>query len=292
MLRLHHRRSRAVRILGIGEHNGPRPCTGVIEYEFHPAGSRDFQPLSTYPVHRSRPASGPSRSIRSINVAYGFKKLDGRLAVYTVALRSPGMPEQLRLRQPAGRCAPSHHPRPSSPRGWRQLLSPSTVTPCTSLPTSAGADRVPATRRCTSRCTSSTPARMRAACWCRPAPMSIRACFYLFDRKIASAADLLCRALPARGREARHRAPGHLRGRRWHADPRLPHAASRGAEPAGPAGHRHAARRPQRRATCGVRLAGAVLRQPRLRRASAQLPRLVAVTGTAGSSTTASTTGK
>lgn len=81
-----------VRIVGNQEQNA-RGLTGVIEYEFHPMGSESLQPLSTY---HSTDKTGfrPLAVDSEHNVAYGLKKLDGRLALYTVALDS-GKAEQL-----------------------------------------------------------------------------------------------------------------------------------------------------------------------------------------------------
>jgi dipeptidyl aminopeptidase/acylaminoacyl peptidase len=81
-----------VRIVGAQEQTG-RGVTGVIEFSFHPVGSEDLQPLSTY---QSKDEIGflPLAVDSEHNVAYGLKKLDGRKAVYTVALDS-GRLEQL-----------------------------------------------------------------------------------------------------------------------------------------------------------------------------------------------------
>jgi dipeptidyl aminopeptidase/acylaminoacyl peptidase len=70
-----------------------RGVTGEILYEFHPVGSEDLQPLSTY---NSVDESGfrPAAIDPEHNLAYGFKKLDGRLALYTVTLDS-GRAERL-----------------------------------------------------------------------------------------------------------------------------------------------------------------------------------------------------
>jgi dipeptidyl aminopeptidase/acylaminoacyl peptidase len=67
--------------------------TGLVEYEFHPVGSEDLQPLSTF---RTSDESGfqPVAVDPESNLAYGFKRLDGRFAIYTMALDS-GRAEQL-----------------------------------------------------------------------------------------------------------------------------------------------------------------------------------------------------
>ena len=87
-----------VRILGIGRANGRDQQTGNIDYEYHPAGSTEFQPLSTYRF-MDHEGFRPDAVDPDLNVAYGFKKLDGRLAVYAVAL-TEGLKEQLLYANP------------------------------------------------------------------------------------------------------------------------------------------------------------------------------------------------
>jgi dienelactone hydrolase len=67
--------------------------TGTIQYEFHPAGSETLEPLSTF---RLSDDSGfkPLAVDPEHNLAYGLRKLDGRMALYTVALDS-GRAEKL-----------------------------------------------------------------------------------------------------------------------------------------------------------------------------------------------------
>ncbi|HWZ61422.1 MAG TPA: S9 family peptidase [Steroidobacteraceae bacterium] len=81
-----------VRIVANNELTG-RGITGVIQYSFYPPGSRDLQPLSTY---QSKDDSGfePSAVDAEHNLVYGFKKLDGRMALYSVTL-DPSRIEQL-----------------------------------------------------------------------------------------------------------------------------------------------------------------------------------------------------
>jgi dipeptidyl aminopeptidase/acylaminoacyl peptidase len=75
-----------VRIVASGEQTA-RGVTGVIQYDFHPVGSEDLQPLSTY---RTTDHTGfaPLAVDPEHDVAYGYEKLDGRLAIYTMALNS------------------------------------------------------------------------------------------------------------------------------------------------------------------------------------------------------------
>jgi dienelactone hydrolase len=81
-----------VRVVAI-EDKTARGLTGVIQYEFHPVGSAELQPLSTY---RTTDDTGflPVAVDPEHNLAYGLKKLDGRFALYTVVLDS-GRAEQL-----------------------------------------------------------------------------------------------------------------------------------------------------------------------------------------------------
>jgi acetyl esterase/lipase len=81
-----------VRIVA-NEDVGGRGITGIIRYEFHPQGSEDLLPLSTF---QTKDDSGfaPEAVDPELNVAYGLKKLDGRMALYGVALDS-GRAEQL-----------------------------------------------------------------------------------------------------------------------------------------------------------------------------------------------------
>ena len=81
-----------VRIVASGEVTG-RGITGVTTYAFHPQGSDELLPLSTF---QSKDNSGfaPEAVDPDKNVAYGLKKLDGRMALYSMALDA-GRAEQL-----------------------------------------------------------------------------------------------------------------------------------------------------------------------------------------------------
>lgn len=81
-----------VRIVANEEATG-RGITGVIAYSFHPQGSQELLPLSTF---QTKDDSGfaPSAVDPDSNLAYGLKKLDGRMALYSVALDA-GRAEQL-----------------------------------------------------------------------------------------------------------------------------------------------------------------------------------------------------
>jgi dipeptidyl aminopeptidase/acylaminoacyl peptidase len=81
-----------VRIVANEQMTGSQ-MTGLIEFEFHPVGSENLEPLSTY-MTTDQSGFHPVAIDREHNSAYGFKKLDGRLAVYTMALDS-GRAEQL-----------------------------------------------------------------------------------------------------------------------------------------------------------------------------------------------------
>jgi len=81
-----------VRIVANREVTG-RGFTGVVMYLFHPQGSGDLLPLSTYQF-KDESGFAPVAVDPESNLAYGFKKLDGRAALYSVAL-DPGRSEQL-----------------------------------------------------------------------------------------------------------------------------------------------------------------------------------------------------
>jgi dipeptidyl aminopeptidase/acylaminoacyl peptidase len=72
--------------------------TGVTQYEFHPVGSEDLQPLSTYQA-TDHTGFRPLAIDPEHNLAYGLKKLDGRMALYTMALDS-GRAERLLYANP------------------------------------------------------------------------------------------------------------------------------------------------------------------------------------------------
>jgi dipeptidyl aminopeptidase/acylaminoacyl peptidase len=73
-----------VRILGNGEKSAGK-YTDVVQYLYRTPDSRDWKTLGTY---RDSDRSGfrPLAVDRDLNVAYGLKKLDGRMALYTVKL--------------------------------------------------------------------------------------------------------------------------------------------------------------------------------------------------------------
>jgi len=74
-----------VRIVALRERELQRVDTGVISYRYRQRGSRDWHKLSDYD---SVQHSGflPLAVDPDLNVAYGFKKTDGRMALYSVSL--------------------------------------------------------------------------------------------------------------------------------------------------------------------------------------------------------------
>jgi acetyl esterase/lipase len=77
-----------VRIVGMRRGTGTdtnHQDEGVIDYLFRPAGSNDWKKLSEY-NYLQREGFNPYAVDRDLNVAYGLKKKDGRLALYTVTL--------------------------------------------------------------------------------------------------------------------------------------------------------------------------------------------------------------
>ncbi len=87
-----------VLIVGMGKFNGGGRASGRIAYLYHPANSTDFRPLSDWDF-ASQQGFRPAAVDPDLNVAYGFKKLDGRLAVYSVSLDG-SLKEQLRYANP------------------------------------------------------------------------------------------------------------------------------------------------------------------------------------------------
>lgn len=76
----------SVRVMGIKANPGATgQDTGVIEYLYRTRDSQQWQKLSEY-NGVDRTGFQPSTVDRDKNVVYGWKKLDGRLAVYAVSL--------------------------------------------------------------------------------------------------------------------------------------------------------------------------------------------------------------
>jgi dipeptidyl aminopeptidase/acylaminoacyl peptidase len=75
----------SVRILGRKENKLQHVDSGVIGYMYRQPGSRDWRKLSEYDTINYT-GFWPSAIDPDLNVAYGFKKKDGRFALYTVAL--------------------------------------------------------------------------------------------------------------------------------------------------------------------------------------------------------------
>jgi dipeptidyl aminopeptidase/acylaminoacyl peptidase len=74
-----------VRIMGMRANHGNVQDTGVIRYLYRLQGSREWQKLGDYIESEGRGFS-PYAVDHDLNIAYGFKKKDGRLALYSVAL--------------------------------------------------------------------------------------------------------------------------------------------------------------------------------------------------------------
>lgn len=87
-----------VRIMGLETHTQEWRNSGTTNYSFRLNGSRDWQPLSSY---NEVDGSGflPLAVDRDLNVAFGIKKLDGRNAIYSVALDG-SLREQLMFSRP------------------------------------------------------------------------------------------------------------------------------------------------------------------------------------------------
>ena len=81
-----------VRIVGIEGHDVRGADTGVIDYRYHPLNSQGWQPLSRFSV-TDYSGFRPVAVDPELNVAYGFQRLDGRIAVYSMALDGSQRPQ-------------------------------------------------------------------------------------------------------------------------------------------------------------------------------------------------------
>lgn len=88
----------AVRIMGLAKVHGGSQVSGITSYLFRPLGSHDWQPLSDY-NDMDRTGFYPSVIDHDLNVVYGFKKKDGRMAVYSIKL-DDSLKEQLVYARP------------------------------------------------------------------------------------------------------------------------------------------------------------------------------------------------
>ncbi|MBS0578314.1 MAG: S9 family peptidase [Proteobacteria bacterium] len=89
-----------VRIIGLGKLNSRDQNTGAISFQYHTTtDSAEFKPLATWDT-TSEQGFRPEAVDPDLNVAYGFKKLDGRLAVYSISLDGT-LKEELRYANPA-----------------------------------------------------------------------------------------------------------------------------------------------------------------------------------------------
>lgn len=83
-----------VRVAGFAVRDGSGQDTGVTEFEYHPQGLGEWRPLSKYQF-RDRSGFAPEAVDPELNVAYGLRKLDGRAALYSVALDGSAREELL-----------------------------------------------------------------------------------------------------------------------------------------------------------------------------------------------------
>jgi dienelactone hydrolase len=74
-----------VRIMGLTTHQAQYQDRGIFNYSYRQEGSRDWQKLCDYDEYQ-RTGFLPKAVDHDLNVVYGFKKKDGRTAVYTIAL--------------------------------------------------------------------------------------------------------------------------------------------------------------------------------------------------------------
>ena len=87
-----------VRILGTEARTGDGRETGVVKFSYRASDSRSWRPLSSYNT-TDRSGFYPVAVDHDLNVAYGFKKLDGRSALYSIALDG-SLREQLVFSRP------------------------------------------------------------------------------------------------------------------------------------------------------------------------------------------------
>ena len=79
-----------IRIMGMSRTSSSSDQeTGIVEYSYRPAGSRDWKKLGTLDTVTGE-GFNPYAVDPDKNVAYGLKKKDGRLAAYAVALDGSG----------------------------------------------------------------------------------------------------------------------------------------------------------------------------------------------------------
>jgi dipeptidyl aminopeptidase/acylaminoacyl peptidase len=88
-----------VRIVGTrSTHDAGQQDTGIRSFSYRLPGSRDWRKLSDYNV-ADRSGFYPEAVDHDLNVAYGFKKVDGRIALYSVELNG-SLKEDLVYAQP------------------------------------------------------------------------------------------------------------------------------------------------------------------------------------------------
>lgn len=78
-----------VRIMGMGERVAEHYSTGTVRYRYRKPGGGDWQALSEHDT-ATREGFNPFAVDSAANVAYGFKPLDGRLALYKKSLDGSG----------------------------------------------------------------------------------------------------------------------------------------------------------------------------------------------------------
>jgi dipeptidyl aminopeptidase/acylaminoacyl peptidase len=88
----------SVRIMGVRVHQGDGYETGIVRYSYREQGSRSWKPLSTF---NRLDGSGfwPIAVDHDLNVVYGFKKQDGKRAVFSITL-DDALHEQLVYARP------------------------------------------------------------------------------------------------------------------------------------------------------------------------------------------------
>ena len=78
-----------VRIMGVSPAGANGQATGIVDYQYRAEGSHDWKRLGTYNSVTDE-GFDPYAVDPALDVAYGFRKKDGRFALYTVALDGSG----------------------------------------------------------------------------------------------------------------------------------------------------------------------------------------------------------
>ncbi|HUD95202.1 S9 family peptidase [Sphingobium sp.] len=88
----------AVRVMGVQENKGSGFARGTFRFLYRPLGKSGWSDLSVYDV-RDRSGFYPTAVDEEKNIAYGYERVDGRLALVSVAL-DPGLEKKVVFAHP------------------------------------------------------------------------------------------------------------------------------------------------------------------------------------------------